>query len=460
MKYKSTRGGISGLTFADAVMTGLAPDGGLLIPESIPVVSSHLVDWSQLSYADLAFEIISLYADDVPAADLKAIINRSYSTFEDPSVTPVVSDGSLHILELFHGPTLAFKDVALQFLGNLFEYILETRHGHLNILGATSGDTGSAAIAGVRGLASIDIFVMFPDGRTSPLQERQMTTVADANVHALAIEGSFDDCQSILKSVFRDLEFKEAYSLGAVNSVNWARVLAQVVYYFRAYYALGVTGPIDVCVPTGNFGNIFAAYVARQMGLPLRRLVLATNANDILARFFRTGRYQRGEVSYSLSPSMDIQVSSNFERYLYYSLGSSTDKLRSAMAEFEATGDLQLHYNTAEYDDTFAVGTADDPMTLATIKRVYEEHGYLLDPHSAVGVAVAENYSQSAGDEVPTLCVATAHPAKFPDCIGEVLPDVKVSHPTLEALASLPVRKTVLPADAEVVKDFIRSARA
>ncbi len=458
MRYVSTRGGAADLTFTDAVMTGLAPDGGLLVPAAIPDVSDRLGVLAGLAYSELAREVMSLFIDDIEPDALAQLVRQSYEAFEHPEVTPVHSDGSLHVLELFHGPTLAFKDVALQFLGNVFDHVLETRGAHLNILGATSGDTGSAAIAGVRGRSNIDIFVMFPNGRTSPLQERQMTTVADANVHALAIEGSFDDCQSILKSVFRDLAFKSEHSLGAVNSVNWARVLAQVVYYFYAYFRVADNGPLDVTVPTGNFGNIFAAWVARRMGLPLRRLVLATNANDILARFFQTGRYARGEVHFSRSPSMDIQVSSNFERYLYFSLEADPTRVRDFMESFEAGGEFQLNYNTRVYDETFSAGSADDAATLETIRRTWDEYGYLLDPHTAVGVAVATDYQNNVADDVPMLCVATAHPAKFPDSIAEVLPGVLATHPTLEALAGLSTRKTVLPADVETVKAFIRNS--
>lgn len=458
MRYQSTRGGASGLTFTEAVMTGLAPDGGLLVPASIPDVRDRLDEFAALGYKELAWEVMSLFIDDIDPDDLTKILDASYSAFEHPEITPVHTAGNLHVLELFHGPTLAFKDVALQFLGNVFDHVLEARGDHLNILGATSGDTGSAAIAGVRGRSNIDIFVMFPDGRTSPLQERQMTTVLDANVHALAIEGSFDDCQSILKEIFRDLDFKTSHALGAVNSVNWARVLAQVVYYFYGYFRVAGQGPLDVTVPTGNFGNIFAAYIARQMGLPLRRLVLATNANDILARFFQSGRYARGDVHFSLSPSMDIQVSSNFERYLYYSLGSDPARVRDVMERFEAGAEVQLNYNTRVYDETFAAGSADDAATLAAIRQTWDEHGYLVDPHTAVGIAVARDYLQKSGDGVPMMCVATAHPAKFPDSIADVLPDVPATHPTLAALTDYPTRKTVLPADAEAVKAVIREA--
>ena len=306
MKYKSTRGGVSGISFKKAVMMGLATDGGLIVPEQIPDISAVLNDWAGSSYNELAFNVMSLYIDDIEADDLKDIIQRSYETFDDEKVTPLHQLDQLSVLELYHGPTLAFKDVALQFLGNVFELILKQENTQLNILGATSGDTGSAAIAGIRGKDNIDIFIMFPEGKTSQLQELQMTSVLDPNVHNIAVEGSFDDCQTLMKAVFSDLEYKQQHNLAAVNSVNWARVLAQVVYYFSAYFQLGSPAQFDVSVPTGNFGNIFAGYIARQMGLPIRRLILATNENDILARFFNSGVYERRRVNFTHSPAMDI----------------------------------------------------------------------------------------------------------------------------------------------------------
>ena len=307
MKYVSTRGGVAPVRFKDAVMMGLASDGGLVVPEAVPDVSAKLSTWSGLTYPELAFEVIRVFSDDINDEDLKRMTRESYAGFGHADVAPLREVGSLQVLELFHGPTLAFKDFALQFLGELFSHILLERGQTLNILGATSGDTGSAAIHAMRGRPGIRVLIMFPDGRTSPLQELQMTTVLDNNIFNLAVDGSFDDCQQLLKSVFNDLPFKQTFSLGAVNSVNWARVLAQVVYYFWAWYQLRCPAEFDVTVPTGNFGNIFAGYLAKKMGLPLGRLNLATNDNDILARFFRSGIYERGPVHFSLSPAMDIQ---------------------------------------------------------------------------------------------------------------------------------------------------------
>ncbi len=452
MRYVSTRGGVSGLSFCEAVMMGLASDGGLLVPIEIPDVSESLREFQTLDYNDLAVRVMSCFIDDIPPADLESLVRRSYETFDDDRVTPLVPVGDMHVMELFHGPTLAFKDVALQFLGNVFEYVLTRDGGRLNILGATSGDTGSAAIAGVRGKQNINIFIMFPDGRTSPLQERQMTTVLDDNVQNLAIDGSFDDCQSILKGLFADLPFKDRYRLGAVNSVNWARVLAQVVYYFAAWVQLGAPAAFQVAVPTGNFGNIFAGYIARRMGLPIDKLILATNENDILHRFFTTGRYQRGGVHFTHSPAMDIQVSSNFERYLYYQFAQNSARVAGFMHEFLGKGSATVNFNTVNFDDAFATGCVTDAETLATMVQTFENTGYLPDPHTAVGMHVA---GLERDVSLPLVCMATAHPAKFDAVIRSALPDVEVSHPALEALKDLPVRSTQLPNDREAVKAFI-----
>ena len=454
MQYVSTRGGVSGLSFKDAVIMGLADDGGLLMPESLPDVAAELDRWADHSYPELALEVVSRFADDVPREDLASLIDRSYATFDDPLVTPLRAVGDLHVLELFHGPTLAFKDVALQLLGNMFEYILTERGAEANILGATSGDTGSAAIAGVQGKPSINIYIMFPEGKTSPIQELQMTTVLDDNVHNIGVRGSFDDCQRLMKTAFSDLPFKEQYSLAAVNSVNWTRVLAQVVYYFSAWYQLGRPDAFDVCVPTGNFGNIFAGYCAREMGLPIRRLLLATNQNDILCRFFRTGCYERGEVHFTHSPAMDIQVASNFERYLYLKLGRSADKVCAFMESFSSNGTATLNFNTPSFDESIRAGAASNEQTVETIRRVFEEDGYLLDPHTAVGVSVATALRE---DSVPLVCLATAHPAKFDDVMRSALPGLEVTHPRLEVLRGRPTRKVVLEADVSAVKQYIEA---
>jgi threonine synthase len=414
-------------------------------------VRDELDDWRGLGFVELAARVMGKFIGDMSAEDLRALLERSYARFDDPAIVPVRDLGSLKVLELFHGPTLAFKDVALQFLGTLFEQILAERGLRMNILGATSGDTGSAAIAGVQGKDGIEIFVMYPEGRTSALQELQMTAVPDANVHCLAIDGSFDDCQAIMKTLFNDLPFKAKHGLGAFNSVNWARVLAQVVYYVQAGLALernGV-GP-TICVPTGNFGNIFAGYVALQMGVPIDRLILATNENDILARFFNTGVYRRGAVHYTLSPSMDIQVASNFERFLFLHVNRDSDALRAFMESFASSDEARLT-GGAPLDDRIVATSVDTDTTLATIAETYRDTGYIIDPHTAVGVAAARQFESDG----PVLCLATAHPAKFPESVDQAIGKPVARHPALEALKGATSRKTSLPADVEAVRDFV-----
>ena len=441
--------------FQDAVMTGLAPDGGLLLPEQLPQVGDRLEEWAQFSYTELAFEVMSLFATDIPPADLAELITDSYAAFDHAEVVPSVEVGDFQIVELFHGPTLAFKDVALQFLGNLFEYILEQRGGKLNILGATSGDTGSAAIHGVRGKPNINIFIMHPAGRTSPLQEKQMTSVLDDNVFNLAVDGTFDDCQNIMKTIFGDVDFKTEHSLGSVNSVNWARVLAQTVYYFHAAFrTMEKTGAksVQFSVPTGNFGDILAGYLAQRMGLPIGKLILATNENDILSRFFNSGTYGMADVVPTLSPSMDIQVASNFERYLYYKVGQDAEKLSALMDGFKENGALSVELNeNGVVDDLFVAGRGDTAATLATIKKYHDQHGYVLDPHTAVGVHVAEQFKS---EEAPTICLATAHPAKFTQAIIDATGEA-VHHPTLDALADAETRYDSIANDADAVKQYL-----
>lgn len=461
IRYLSTRGAQTPLTFKDAVMTGLARDGGLLIPDRIPHVADKLEEWKDLDYPDLAFEIIRLFTDDLPDARLRELIISAYSSFAHPEIAPVRKVGRLHILELFHGPTLAFKDIALQFLGRLFEEILEERDGRLNILAATSGDTGSAAICGVRGQERIHIFVMHPHERISPLQERQMTSVLDANVFNLAVKGSFDDCQLIMKTLFNDLPFKDAHALGTVNSVNWARVLSQIVYYFySAFRVLEETGApqVQFSVPTGNFGDILAGWYAKQMGLPIRRLVLATNENDILARFFNTGVYAQGAVVSTINPSMDIQVASNFERWLYYKVGADPQALSRLMTRFAMEGRMEIPRDaTGHVDCEIVAGTSDTKHTLSTIRRYHERHAYLLDPHTAAGVFVAEQHNEL---EEPMICLATAHPAKFADAIEEATDQEDLArHPLLDALKKAPTRCEVIENNSEVVKAYL-AARA
>lgn len=455
MRYLSTRGGITPVRFKDAVMMGLADDGGLLLPESIPTFSAQeLESWRALSYADLAFQIISRFVDDIPAQDLHELINRSYATFSHPEVTPVVRKDGVYILELFHGVTLAFKDVALQFLGNLFEYILKERHERLTIVGATSGDTGSAAIHGVRGKDGISIFILHPHGKTSPVQALQMTSVLDANVHNIAVDGTFDDCQDMVKALMGDLAFKQQYSLGAVNSINWARVLAQVVYYVYAWLKVAQAGQkVVFSVPTGNFGDIFAGYVAWQMGLPVEKLLLATNENNILTRFITHGDYSVGQVVQTLSPSMDIQVASNFERYLYYLFGQDPARVREAFAQLKRDGRISFsEAEMAQVQQVFCSASVDRAATLATIGDFKVETGYLLDPHTAVGVKAAQQLVQ---DGIPVVCLATAHPAKFGDAVVEATGEAVPVPEAIARLEGLPTRCERMPADLQKVRDFI-----
>ena len=448
MRYISTRGETEPLRFQDAVLTGLAPDGGLLLPETIPSVAGELESLRGLGFRALAKALLPKFVDDIPAADLSALVDQAYAHFDCLDVVRLRSAGAVQVLELFHGPTLAFKDIALQFLGRLFAYILKRRGARLNILGATSGDTGSAAIAGVRGQPGIDIFVMYPKGRISRLQELQMTTVADANVHCLAVAGSFDDCQTLMKGIFADLEFKRRHALGAVNSVNWARVLAQVFYY--AYASLRSPAPASFCVPTGNFGNVFAGYIAKRMGFPIARLIVATNENDILAKFFASGRYRRGEVRFTVSPAMDIQVASNFERFLYYHLDGDSEALKAFMADFQASGEARL---PRPDDGAFLATAVNTEDTLAAIGDVHRRTGYVADPHTAVGLAAAMR--MAAPD--PLIVLATAHPAKFPESVNEALGASVATHPALEALRGRAERCASLPAKADRIKAYIEA---
>jgi len=457
MKYCSTRGHVKGLNFTDAVMMGLADDGGLLLPEEIPqLTESELNAFGTLTYPELAFRIISKYATDIPTSDLRDLIERSYAVFNDPRVTPVIKQNGLYILELFHGPTLAFKDVALQFLGNLFEYFLSKNNQRMNIIGATSGDTGSAAIYGVRGKKNINIFILHPKGKVSPIQELQMTTVTDSNVYNLAVEGTFDDAQAIVKEIFGDLDFKEKHALGAVNSINWARVLAQVVYYFYACFRVQKeTGAkqINVSVPTGNFGDIFAGYIARAMGAPIGKLILATNSNNILSRCINSGDYSMAAVHHSLSPSMDIQIASNFERYLYYLLDRNAGSVVKAMDNFKRNGQLDFTPEQKKrLKADFSAGSIDDTETLETIRTFYRETGYTLDPHTAVGVSVGK---AAASLEIPLVCLATAHPAKFGDAVKRATGEDVPLPPQLEQLTKLEKRLTTLPADKEQIQRYI-----
>ncbi len=461
MAYISTRGQVAPIGFIDAVLMGLADDGGLLVPQRIPQVAADtLRQWQKLSYQDLALEVFSLYVgDEIPRADLKRLVDDSYGTFRDPGVTPVrpLRDG-LHVLELFHGPTFAFKDVALQFLGNLYAYISRKKDSIIHILGATSGDTGASAIEGVRGKEGIRICILHPNGKVSKVQELQMTTVGDDNVLNLAVEGTFDDCQRMIKELFADVEFKRRYHLRAINSINIARILAQTVYYFYAYFRLAEQGivptaaagqAVNFSVPTGNFGDIFAGYLAKRMGLPIGKLVLATNENNILERFVNEGVYEPGEFRGTYSPSMDIQVASNFERYLYYLYGEDAGATAAVMAQFKAEGRLSVPADKLrQVQADFAAYSVRNEECLDTISEYHEQHGYLLDPHTACGVAAADRLAYA--DEA-TVALSTAHPAKFDEAIR--LRGIRQEYPPqIAALFDKPQSRTVVGGETAEIK--------
>ncbi|ODQ65241.1 tryptophan synthase beta subunit-like PLP-dependent enzyme [Nadsonia fulvescens var. elongata DSM 6958] len=464
-RYFSTRSSAEPhLTFEQAIIQGLAPDGGLYIPTAIPsILEGALEKWSNLSFAELAYEIMSLYisTDEIPSQDLKSLCKKSYSTFRAADVTPITTlqkDSGLYLLELFHGPTYAFKDVALQFVGNLFEYFLQRKNAGkaedaadrdtITVVGATSGDTGSAAIYGLRNKKDVSVFILYPTGRVSPIQEAQMTTVLDKNVHTISLKGTFDDCQDIVKSIFGDVEFNSKYHVGAVNSINWARILAQITYYYHSYFQLSKNlGSTDFkarfVVPTGNFGDILAGFYAKRMGLPVDGLVIATNANDILDRFVKSGSYSKSEtagaapvVHATLSPAMDILVSSNFERFLWYlareNLASTNEEagsiLASWMSDLKTKGTFSVPEVVLEAAKReFTSERISDEETAATIKSVYQKitPKYILDPHSAVGVAASlrriEEDSKAGVQDVKYVSLSTAHPAKFSDAVEDAL---------------------------------------
>lgn len=421
MEYVSTRGKIRKIGFLDAFLMGLANDGGLLVPSEIPVVpASTLKEWQQLSYQELVLAIFSYYTNgEIPEDELKEMVYASYATFRDPEVTPVrkLTD-DLYLLELFHGPTFAFKDIALQFMGQLYTYVSRKQGKKIHILGATSGDTGASAIEGVKGKEGIKICILHPHGKVSKVQELQMTTVLDSNVLNLSVEGNFDDCQGMIKELFNDLDFKANNHLAAINSINFIRIMAQIVYYFYAYFQVAKeTGAAEVnfSVPTGNFGDIFAGYMAKRMGLPVGKLILATNENNILERFVLEGVYKPGDFRMTYSPSMDIQVASNFERYLYYVLGEDAAKISELMNQFKSEGQIVISGDAlAKVQSEFGAHGVQGQECLDTISKYKAETGYLLDPHSACGVAAANKYS---GDGLVTISLATAHPAKFDEAI-------------------------------------------
>jgi len=447
MHYISTRGQSESLGFSAAVATGLAPDGGLYLPATLPDFSGDLARFGRLGYADLCFEFMRVFATDIPAEDLRDLVMRSYARFSHPEIAPLVRlDERTHVLELFHGPTLAFKDFALQLLGNLYERQCRERGESINVLGATSGDTGAAAIHGLLGKPGTAIFILYPNGRVSPLQERQMACTGAANVHALAVDGSFDDAQAILKELFGEQDFRLKHRLSAVNSINLARVLAQCVYYLYAWLRLppAERATAEFVVPTGNFGNVLAGWMLTRMGVPLAGFKVATNQNDILHRLFATGEYRVGAVQPSLAPSMDIQVASNFERLMYYSVGCDAGRVREIMRTFKETG----RYRFEHFDrGLFSSSRCTDAEIPEIIRRVHRQSGYVADPHTACAF-------KDLSPDRPSVVLATASPAKFPETLRAVLGEEPV-HPSLEALKSRPVVKHRLPATASAVRAYV-----
>ncbi|CUS23358.1 LAQU0S09e02960g1_1 [Lachancea quebecensis] len=496
--YRSTRSSSKDTkSFEETIIQGLASDGGLFIPSEIPQVSEEtLKQWSQLSFQQLALEIMKLYisSKEIPEADLKVLIERSYSTFRSQDVTPLAKDVTgkdehLHVLELFHGPTYAFKDVALQFVGNLFEFFLqrankdlpEEQRKRITVVGATSGDTGSAAIYGMRGKKDVSVFILYPTGRISPIQEEQMTTVPDKNVQTLSVKGTFDNCQDIVKAIFGDVEFNKKHNVGAVNSINWARILAQMTYYFYAYFQAtnGSQSKVKFVVPSGNFGDILAGYYAKKMGLPVERLVIATNENDILDRFLKTGVYERSDdVAATLSPAMDILISSNFERLLWYLardvLASNDDQkageiLNQWFTQLKTEGKFEVDPAVVKHAlidfDSERVSNAE---TTSTIKETYANsqnpQHYILDPHTAVGVCATKRQMAKDNDKsIQYISLSTAHPAKFAEAVNEALSTFEgysfekdVLPDELKVLSTLEKKlKFVEKPDVELVKSAI-----
>ncbi len=447
MKYVSTRGQVDPVSFNEAVATGLAPDGGLFLPEHLPDISSRLKGWENLSYPELCHEFLKLFATDLPEDELGRMIHRSYGTFTHPDIAPLRSiDDRVHVLELFHGPTLAFKDFALQLLGNIYGWQCEQAGKSINVLGATSGDTGAAAIHGLLGKPNTAIFILYPEGRVSPLQERQMTCTGAANVHAIAIDGSFDDAQRVLKDIFANKTFTQQHRLSAVNSINIARVLAQSVYYLYAWLRLPRKDQANVefVVPTGNFGNVFAGWLLGQMGVPIMGYKVATNRNDILHRLFTTAEYRSGEVYPSLAPSMDIQVASNFERFLYYALDENPTRVNAVMAQIKATGVYRFDLLNRSI---FSSSSASDEEITGLIRRVYERYRYVVDPHTACAF-------KDLNPQRVSVVLSTAHPAKFPDAITTAIGQAPTA-PALEELKGRKIVKHRLPADVAAIKAFI-----
>ncbi len=457
MKYVSTRGNAEVLEFEDAVLAGLARDGGLYVPENWPEFSDDdIADLAGLPYAEVATRVMLPFTGGAIEHDeLRDLIDRAYADFAHRAIVPVRQITEDHwLMELFHGPTLAFKDLAMQVIGLLFDHILTKRDARVCIVGATSGDTGSAAMEAFKGRDRADVFILYPHNRTSEVQRRQMTTPTDPNVHAIAVEGDFDACQALVKSMFNDLEFRDSMNLGAVNSINWARILGQVVYYATSSIALASTGPVNYSVPTGNFGDIFAGYVAKQMGFPIGRLLIATNENDILHRTLQTGRYEKAETTQTTSPSMDIQVSSNFERLVFELCGRDGKAVAAMMDDLAKTGAFSLSQGQLDHlHEDFDSARIDSARVKATISGILSDTGMVIDPHTAVAVAAGQDWNV----EGPVVSLSCAHPAKFPDAVKDATGRIAELPPHMADLYEREERVTVLPNDLAVLEAHIRS---
>ena len=457
MRYISTRGKAPVLNFEEVVLTGLARDGGLYLPESWPQFSKDDIrSLAGMSYAEAAAFLLQPFLGDcVDEADFRKMTEKAYANFSHKAVVPVSQLGSNEFLmELYHGPTLAFKDLALQLLGLLYDHLLAREGKRVTIVGATSGDTGSAAIEACRGREAVDIFILHPKGRVSEVQRRQMTTVQDSNVHNIAIEGDFDDCQAMVKAMFNDHEFRDSLAVSAVNSINWARVMAQIVYYFTVSVSLGAPSrPISFSVPSGNFGDVYAGYAASKMGLPIDQLIVATNRNDILSRFFNSGEYRKSGVDPTISPSMDIQVSSNFERFLADLYGRDGEAIADLMGRLDSEGRFSVNMSLLN-ESIFAADRCDEEETLATIRRTLDESTKLVDPHTAVGLAVGEKCR--IDKDVPLVTLSTAHPAKFPDAVEKATGERPQLPKHMIDLFERDERLVDLPNDIGTVKSFIK----
>jgi threonine synthase len=458
VRYVSTRGEAPALGFEDTLLAGLARDGGLYVPQTWPRVAPQTIAaFANTSFAEVAASVLTLFAGGaIPPHDVLEIAREAYGRFRHPAVTPLVQiDRNLWVLELFHGPTLAFKDVAMQLLARLMERVLAARDEHACIVCATSGDTGGAAVEAFRGNERVEVVVLFPNQRISDVQRRMMTTAKEANVHAVAIEGTFDQCQALVKAMFNDLAFRDRMRLAGVNSINWARVVAQIAYYFAAASSLGAPHRrISFSVPTGNFGDVFAGYAARRMGLPIAQLIIATNENDILQRTYQSGAYEVREVVTTTSPSMDIQVSSNFERYLFEASGRDATEVRGKMGALHQAGRFELprRVATAMHAD-FAAASATMTEVEQCIRRVRKRSAYLLEPHTACGVVALDKVAPK--DDSAHVVLATAHPAKFPETMETVLGEPVALPDSLAALMTEKERMTVLPHDITAVKRFV-----